>query len=172
MRAGAAGSQWAKRRGVPESPADRRKRRHNAGMDAKDRSLVTLLRANARESTASLARKLGVARSTVQERITKLEKDGTIAGYTVRVAHEVSDRQIAAQVLMKVNPKKMEKVMRELKAIPFVRGVYALSGGYDYLAKIEGESTRQIDGVLDAIGAIEGIESTQTSVVLSVKFER
>ena len=55
-------------------------------MDAKDRSLIALLRANARESTASLARKLGVARSTVQERLTRLEKDGTIAGYTVRVA--------------------------------------------------------------------------------------
>jgi DNA-binding Lrp family transcriptional regulator len=53
-----------------------------------------------------------------------------------------------------------------------VRGVYALSGGFDYLATIEGDSTRRIDGVLDAIGAIEGIESTQTSVVLSVKFER
>ena len=141
-------------------------------MDAKDRSLIALLRANARESTASLARKLGVARSTVQERLTRLEKEGRIAGYTVRVANEVSDRQIAAQVLMKVNPKKMEKVMRELKAIPYVRGVYALSGGFDYLATIEGDSTRRIDGVLDAIGAIEGIESTQTSVVLSVKFER
>ena len=60
-----------------------------------DLKLVALLRANAREPTASLARKLGLARSTVQERIARLEREGTIKGYTVRLSDAAQSRQAA-----------------------------------------------------------------------------
>jgi DNA-binding Lrp family transcriptional regulator len=53
-----------------------------------------------------------------------------------------------------------------------IRAVYAISGLFDYMALIEAESTAEIDSVLDAIGAIAGVEDTQSSVVLSVKFDR
>ncbi|HET9761964.1 MAG TPA: Lrp/AsnC family transcriptional regulator [Casimicrobiaceae bacterium] len=134
--------------------------------------LLALLRRNAREPTASLARKLGVARTTVQERIRRLERDGVIAGYTVRVSEGFARQRIAAQVLVHVDPKSGERVVRALDAQPWVRAVYALSGVFDYEVRIEGGSTEQIDRYLDAIGRIEGIQRTQTSIVLSVKFER
>jgi DNA-binding Lrp family transcriptional regulator len=134
--------------------------------------LLGLLRRNARESTASLARKLGVARTTVQERIRRLERDGVIAGYTVRVSEGFARQRITAQVLINVDPKAGERVVRELEARPWVRAVYALSGVFDYEVRIEGGSTEDIDRNLDAIGRIEGIQRTQTSIVLSVKFER
>ena len=134
--------------------------------------LLTLLRRNARESTASLARKLGVARTTVQERIHRLERDGVIAGYTVRVSEGFARQRIAAQVLITVDSKAGERVVRELEAQPWVRAVYALSGVFDYEVRIEGGSTEEIDRHLDAIGRLDGIQRTQTSIVLSVKFER
>ncbi len=139
--------------------------------DAQQR-LLALLRRNARESTASLARKLGIARTTVQERMRRLERDGVIAGYTVRVSDAFARQRIAAQVLIHVDPKAGERVVRELEARPWVRAVYALSGVFDYEVRIEGGSTEEIDRALDAIGRIEGIQRTQTSIVLSVKFER
>jgi len=55
-----------------------------------DLTLIALLRENARASTADLARRLGVSRTTVQSRIEKLEKRGVIEGYTVRIAPELS----------------------------------------------------------------------------------
>src|SRR5438094_660727 len=125
-------------------------------------------RRNARESTASLARKLGVARTTVQERIRRLERDGVIAGYTVRVSDGFARQRITAQVLINVDPKAGERVVRELDARPWVRAVYALSGVFDYEVRIEGASTEEIDRSLDAIGRIDGIQRTQTSIVLSV----
>jgi len=134
--------------------------------------LLALLRRNARESTASLARKLGLARTTVQERINRLERDGVIAGYTVRVSEGFARQRIAAQVLINVDPKAGARVVRELEARPWVRAVYALSGVFDYEVRIEGGSTEEIDDNLDAIGRIDGIQRTQTSIVLSVKFER
>jgi DNA-binding Lrp family transcriptional regulator len=144
----------------------------NRRLTSQQQQLLGLLRRNGRESTASLARKLGVARTTVQERIRRLERDGIIAGYTVRVSEEFARQRIAAQVLLNVNPKAGERVVRELELRPWVRAVYALSGVFDYQVLVEAGSTEEIDRNLDAIGRIDGIERTQTSIVLSVKFER
>jgi DNA-binding Lrp family transcriptional regulator len=144
----------------------------NRRLTAEQQHLLTLLRRNARESTASLARKLGVARTTVQERIRRLESDGVIAGYTVRVSDGFGRTRIQAHVLINVDPKKADSVIRALEAAPAVRALYALSGVFDYQLVVEAGSTGDIDAILDAIGRIDGIERTQTSIVLSVKFAR
>ena len=141
-------------------------------MRPKDRELLDLLRANARESVAELARKLGVARTTVQERLTRLEQSGAIAGYTVRLGQTAERPAITAHVLLEVNAKRADHVIRELRALAPIRGLYALSGSFDYLAIIETASTHDMDGILDRIGRVEGVAKTETSIVLSVKFER
>jgi len=144
----------------------------NRRLTSEQQRLLTLLRRDARESTASLARKLGVARTTVQERIRRLEADGVIAGYTVRVSDEFARHRIQAHVLLNVDPKKGDGVIRALEATPAVRALYALSGVFDYQLVVEAGSTGEIDAILDTIGRIDGIERTQTSIVLSVKFAR
>ena len=50
-----------------------------------DEQLLSLLRENARASTAQIARRLNLSRTTVQSRIERLEREGVIGGYTVRV---------------------------------------------------------------------------------------
>jgi DNA-binding Lrp family transcriptional regulator len=141
-------------------------------MTPQDQSLIQLLKANARESTAELARKLGLSRTTVQDRIRRLERDGVITGYTVRIDGKVAERQIRAQVLLNVNAKHTESVIRELRSRPQVAALYAVSGPFDYLATIVGDSTQEIDRILDDVGHVPGVERTQTLVILSVKFER
>jgi DNA-binding Lrp family transcriptional regulator len=141
-------------------------------MNPKDAELLALLQSNARETTSALARKLGVARNTVQERIRRLESSGVIAGYTIRLGQPARRPSITSHVLLAVNPKRAEGVMRELKSLPNIRGAYALSGVFDYLAIVETDSTQHMDELLDGIGKIDGVERTQTSIVLSVKFER
>ena len=154
---------------MPTKPSNRPLHRPIA---TEQQRLLALLRRNARESTASLARKLGVARTTVQERIHRLERDGIIAGYTVRVSDAFARHRITAHVLLNVNAKLSERVVRELESSPHVRAVYALSGVFDYEVVVDAGGTEEIDGILDDIGRFEGIERTQTSIVLSVKFER
>jgi DNA-binding Lrp family transcriptional regulator len=123
-------------------------------------------------NTAALARKLGVARTTVVERMKRLERDGIVAGYTVRLNSRVQGRMLRVHVLLSVDPKKGEAVVEALRAIPQVRGVYAISGAFDSLVFVEGETTEEIDRVLDAIGTLPGVGKTQSSLVLSVKFDR
>jgi DNA-binding Lrp family transcriptional regulator len=137
-----------------------------------DQDLIALLRADARAPVAALARKLGVARSTVQERIRRLERDGVIAGYTVKLGAEVEKRRVRAQVLVKVDAKASDALARSLRANPFVQALYAVSGAYDYVAVVGQDSTEALDAMLDELGRLPGVARTETLVVLATRFER
>ena len=137
-----------------------------------DAKLIALLKANAREPTASLARKLGLARSTVQEKIARLEKDGTIEGYTVKLADAREARRLRAIVMISADPKQADRVGAELKKIHEVRSLHAVSGVYDMVAVVETETTARMDATIDRIGRASGVARTVSSIVLSEKFAR
>ncbi|MBI1210396.1 MAG: AsnC family transcriptional regulator [Alphaproteobacteria bacterium] len=141
-------------------------------MDQTDQKLLSLLRANAREPLAALARKLGLARSTVQDRLKRLEKERVIAGYSVRLSQEHVQRRIQAHVMISADPKAAAHLVTELKKMPEVYRLAAVSGTYDLMAEVGAESTERIDTILDAIGHLKGVERTMSSIVLSVKFDR
>lgn len=143
-----------------------------ADLDDTDRKLLALLRADAREPVSVLARKLDLARSTVQERIARLERTGVIAGYTIRSGEEFAERQIAAHVMISVDPKLAASLAADLKKMPEVRSLSAISGTFDMMAEVAAETTAKIDAVLDAIGHLKGVQKTMSSIVLSVKFAR
>ena len=146
--------------------------RRNVQMDAKDRQLLRLLRQDARLPTAALARALGVARTTVVARLQRLTKTGVITGYTVRLSSELQKRVLRVHALLNIDAKKSDAVVKALRDIHQVRAVFAISGAMDCLALVEADTTDEIDSVLDAIGVIQGVEKTQSSLVLSVKFDR
>lgn len=140
-------------------------------MDTTDQKLINLLKNNGRESTTSLARMMGMSRSTVQDRISRLEDRGIIAGYTIRFNPDYNRRQITAHVLMLLNPKFADQILQNLKKIPLIKAVYAVSGIYDMIVLVRAETTEEIDSTLDEIGRMEGIKKTTSSIVLSTKFE-
>jgi DNA-binding Lrp family transcriptional regulator len=137
-----------------------------------DQKLIDLLRTNAREPAASLARKLGVARSTVQERIARLEREGAIKGYTVRLGDERVSNRIRAIVMIATDVKRGDRTTLELKKFPEVRALYAVSGTFDLIASVEADTPARMDSVLDRIGRTHGVARTVTSIVLSEKVSR
>ena len=137
-----------------------------------DAKLIALLIANAREPTASLARKLGLARSTVQERIARLEREGVIRGYTVRLSEEAAARRFSAIVMITADPKQADRVAAELKRMPEIRSLSAVSGAHDMAATVEADTTAKMDAALDRIGRAPGVARTVSSIVLSEKFSR
>lgn len=140
--------------------------------DPLDRALVSLLQANARESTANLARKLGVARTTVVARLSRLEREGVIMGYGVKLGQDLRDQGVQAYVGIRTEPKAGRDVTRQLSRIPELRQLCSVSGEYDYLAHLCAESTNRLDALLDHIGEIDGVIKTHTSVVLAVRVDR
>jgi len=141
-------------------------------MRESDAKLIALLKADAREPTASLARKLGLARSTVQERIARLEREGTIKGYTVRLSDEAEAGNLKAVVMIEANAKQSDRVAAELKRMTEVRALYAVSGGYDMVAMVEADTAAKMDAALDRIGRATGVARTVSSIILSEKFAR
>lgn len=141
-------------------------------LDELDRSLVALLQENARDSVASLARRLGVARTTVLARIERLERTQVIAGYGVRLGQDVLDASIQAWVGLIIAPKHGADVQRRLAKMPEVQLLCAVSGEYDYVAWLRADSPERLNDLLDQIGGLTGVERTTTSIVLARKVDR
>ena len=141
-------------------------------LDALDRQLIALLQADARQSTADLARKLAVARTTVLARLVRLERQGVIVGYTVRLGQDEGDRGVEAYVGISTEPKSARDVTQRLATLPELRQLCSVSGEFDYLALLRADSTARLDALLDEIGAIDGVRKTTTSVVLARRIDR
>ena len=143
-----------------------------ADKDATDRQLIALLQANARESTANLARKLGVARTTVVARLARLEASGTVVGYTARLGSEAAGQGVQAFVGITVQPKAGREVVKKLGGLPELRQLASVSGEFDYMAVLLAETTVRLDALLDEIGEIDGVIKTTSSVVLALRVDR
>lgn len=141
-------------------------------MDAIDQKLLTALRENGRASTAELARRVGRSRTSVQSRLERLERRGVIVGYGVRLAPEHDLGAVRAHVMIKVGPKEARTVNAALKAIAQVRVLHSVSGDVDLIAVAATASVAEMDEVIDRIGALDGVERTTSSIILSTKFER
>jgi DNA-binding Lrp family transcriptional regulator len=137
-----------------------------------DSRLIALLKANAREPVASLARKLGLARSTVQERIARLEREGVIKGYTTLFSEESEARKLRAVVMIAADPRQADRIGAELRRMHEVRALSAVSGAYDMMAIVEAETPQRMDAALDRIGKATGVARTVSSIILSEKFSR
>jgi DNA-binding Lrp family transcriptional regulator len=140
--------------------------------DDLDRNLLALLQANARDSTANLARRLGVARTTVLARLARLERQGVIVGYTVRLGADVAERTVQAYVGITTDPKKAKDVTKKLARLPELRQLCSVSGEFDYIALLRADSTARLDTLLDEIGEIDGVQKTTSSVVLALRVDR
>lgn len=141
-------------------------------MDDLDEHLLARLRENARAPVAELARALGLSRTTVQSRLAKLERNGTISGYAVKLAPAYEQGRVHAFVMLTVEPKQAAAVTAALKRMPAVRRLQSVSGPFDMIAAVEAAGVAEMDATIDEIGAVRGVERTNTSLVLSTKFDR
>ena len=141
-------------------------------MDELDRSLLALLGADARVSVATLARRLKVARSTIQARLERLETTGIIAGYTLKLGEAARQGRIRATVLLTIEPRAQAGILTRLKALPEVERIHTTSGRVDLLLQLAAGSTAQLDAVLDQIGELTGVKSSESLIHLSTKLER
>ena len=141
-------------------------------MDDLDRRLLDALRDNARAPTAALARKLALSCTTVQSRLERLEQSGVITGYTVRLSDAHERGQIHAYVMMTVSHKQSAAVVGAIKRMAPVRLLQSVSGPFDLIAEVVAPSVAEMDTLIDALGALAGVERTTSSIVLSTKIDR
>ncbi|HEX6721729.1 MAG TPA: Lrp/AsnC family transcriptional regulator [Burkholderiaceae bacterium] len=141
-------------------------------LDDTDRALLALLRDNARLPTSELARRLKLSRTTVQSRLTRLERERVIAGYTVAVADEAEAALVRAHVMITLEPRKSAPIESALRRIDEVRTLHSVSGPYDLIAVVAAPSIGELDRLIDRIGALDGVERTTSAIVLSTRIQR
>lgn len=135
-------------------------------MDTLDQNLLGLLRADARMSVATLAKKLDVSRGTIDNRIRKLEERGLILGYTVRLRPDVETEDIVAWMSIAVEGHETRKIVNLLMGEPSVAGLHDTNGRWDLLAELRVPTIDQLSEVLDRLRTLKGIAATETSIHL------
>lgn len=138
----------------------------------KDDHLIALLRENARLSVSEIARQLSVSRTAAQMRLEKLERNGVIDGYTVRLSGSYQQERVRALVMIKSPPGNRSKIESVLAEVAQLTKLYSISGAFDLAAVISAASVGDLDAAIDKIGRLDGVDDTMSSVILSTKIDR
>ena len=138
----------------------------------KDDHMIALLRSNARLSVSEIARRLSVSRTAAQARLRKLERNGVIQGYSVKLAPEALENRVRALVMIKFPPGNRANIEQALGALPNLASLYSISGTYDLAAVISAPTMAKLDSTIDTIGCLQGVDETMSSVILSTKIDR
>lgn len=141
-------------------------------LNKEDEKLLALLQRDARASISDLARALDLSRTTVQNRLQRLTESGVIKGFTVELGESYLSNLVSAHVSIKVKQKLTARTNIELRQLSQISALYAISGEYDLIAIVQAQSTEQLSHLLDDIGNLDGVERTNSSVILETKFKR
>ncbi len=136
-------------------------------LDKLDHDLIALLRKDARAPAAVLAKQLKASRSTVQNRIVRLQRAGVLLGFTVRLASEQAGHPVRAITQIEVRGGAGDKVITALKRLPEVVGVYSTNGRWDLVAEVRVADLAGFDLALRRMRDIDGIAASETSLLLA-----
>jgi Lrp/AsnC family leucine-responsive transcriptional regulator len=141
-------------------------------IDAVDRHLIELLRANGRASFAELARQVGLSSPAVHERVGKLEAAGVITGYRAVIDPSTVGLDVTALVGViesdSVDDTGLEAAMHE---VPGIEDCWRVAGSEGYVLKVRVADIPALEGTVNALNRIRGVARTRTTVVLSTKWE-
>ena len=131
--------------------------------------ILKILQEKARIPNVEVARQVGLAPSAVLERIRKLEKQGFIDGYEVRLSPKRFSRSLVAFVIVATQKVTDEKqVGKKLSEMPGVQEVHYIAGEDAFLVKVRVSDNEELGRFIrDKISSIKAVKSTRTSIVLS-----
>lgn len=138
-------------------------------LDPQDERILAELTANAKISHAELGSKVNLSRNAVRQRIERMERDGAIQGYTIRVGEGRKPAAPISAIIFVYRHDRMrgDDVVRAVKAIPEVTMCEVMSGEFDLMVRIEAAHPERVHAVWTLIAAMPGVENTVTTFVLS-----
>ena len=139
-------------------------------MDVIDHQLLASLRFNARLPVVKLARKLGMSRATVQNRMNRLRRQGIIRGYTIDIDSGINSDQVKALMSIAVEGKKALSVTNSLRGYPAIVALHNTNGRWDLIAEIHTDTLESFNRLLNDVRLIDGVSSTETSLLLDTLY--
>ena len=141
-------------------------------MDKKDHCPISALRENARVSLSDLAHRLGVSRTTVRSRIERLQQRGDILGFTVVLKDDAIHDPVRGIMMIGIEGRGTDRIVRQLTGLPELRAVHSTNGRWDVIAEIGTNSLEDFDSTLAKIRRMDGVTSSETSLLLSTRKAR
>ena len=141
-------------------------------MDKKYHGLISALRENARVSLSDLAHRLGVSRTTVRSRIERLQQRGDILGFTVVLKDDAIHDPVRGIMMIGIEGRGTDRIVRQLTGLPELRAVHSTNGRWDVIAEIGTNSLEDFDSTLAKIRRMDGVTSSETSLLLSTRKAR
>jgi len=141
-------------------------------LDDVDNKILALLMDDARTPISTIAKRVGIARTTAIARVGAMEKHGVIAGYGVKLNQAAYQPAVRAYVGITIEPRSAGSLVTMLQKMPEVETLCAVSGTVDYMLTLRCQSTAELDRLLDQIGAAEGVRQTATSIILTKRIDR
>ncbi|HYB93178.1 MAG TPA: Lrp/AsnC family transcriptional regulator [archaeon] len=135
-------------------------------LDDLDKNILSMLQDDARISLADVARKVKVSEGTVHLRIKKMRKMGVIKGFYTIIAPDKVGKNLTAFIFVKADPVKYPNVLDSIIAMGDVYEIYDVTGEFYAVLKVRTNDMKSLTKLIDEMGAIKGIVSTQTLVVL------
>lgn len=138
-------------------------------MDKTDERLIAALRHDARASLSELAIRLGLSRTTVRARIEKLIRNGDIVGFTVVLKTDTLRDPVRALMMIGIEGRGAGRITRQLQGLPEVRAIHSTNGRWDLIVELGTETLEDLDAALTRIRNLEGISTSETSLLLSTR---
>src|SRR4051812_15199705 len=136
-------------------------------VDQLDVRLIEALREDPRVGLLEIARRVGVARGTVQARLRKLEERGVVTGYGPEIEPSRMGYPIAAFVFVQLNQGRLDDAAAALRAVPEVLEVDAVSGVEDLICRVVARDTEHLQEIVNGLVESEAIQRCTTHIVLS-----
>ena len=138
-------------------------------MDSTDKRLISILRHNGRASVSDLATTLNLSRATVRSRLDRLQASGDVVGFTVVLKEDVSRDPVRALMMIEIEGRGTDRVIRQLTSLPQVRALHSTHGRWDVIAELGTETLEARDDVLSRIRKFDGVSQSETSLLLSTR---
>ncbi|MFP7572128.1 Lrp/AsnC family transcriptional regulator [Marivita sp. S2033] len=138
-------------------------------MDETDRQLISALRHDGRASVSDLATLLSLSRATVRARLDRLRQSGEVVGYTVVLRQDTARDPVRALMMIGIEGRGTDRVIRLLSGLPQVRGLHSTNGRWDVIAELGTDTLEALDDVLSRIRKIDGVTQSETSLLLATR---
>jgi DNA-binding Lrp family transcriptional regulator len=136
-------------------------------MDDLDIALLRLLLEEPRAGSREYARLLGVARGTVQSRITRLEQSGAVTGYAARLSLTELGYPVSAFVHLHLAQGKLDEVSQRLVDIVEVLQAHTTTGEGDVMCRVAARSNTHLEQIVQRVLALPGVVRTRTEIAMS-----
>jgi Lrp/AsnC family leucine-responsive transcriptional regulator len=143
----------------------------SGAVDERDRQILAILQKDARATFAEIGERVGLAPSSVHDRVRKLEQSGAIRAYRAHVDAETVGLFVTALVsVMPLDARQPDDLPDRVREFTEVEACHSVAGDENYILKVRTRTTADLEDFLRRLREKAGV-NTRTTIVLSTPFE-